>query len=229
MLNFVQFLSNKDILYRGLTLGASLTIPFLIFYVFNNKMENKDENKKETVEENKKETVEENKKETVEENKKETEEQQFIKKCNFDQEIKYEDTPDKYGDLKNCYIIEDTPEGKVIMSNENGIFNYWSDRCVSLYIMDGLSKIFVVRYGCHSLYVKKTSKEIKSKTTDQEEKSKKQIFLKSKKKTVDKLKEIVVGNHYKRMGKIEELFLSNKRKRADEKNISWKDYKNKNN
>jgi len=81
--------------------------------------------------------------------------------------------------LKNCYIIEKTPLGNVIMiyNNERELFEYYSDNTIPYRYLEPIGRKYVITFDCRPIYVdmEEELKEAEQKLKEKEEQEKMKI------------------------------------------------------
>lgn len=95
--------------------------------------------------------------------------------------------------LKNCFIIEKTPLGNVIMiyNNKKTSFEYYSDSTIPYRYLEPIARKYVITYNCRSIYVdmEEELKESEKKLKELEnEKKEKELMEKAELENGNKLK-----------------------------------------
>jgi hypothetical protein len=95
--------------------------------------------------------------------------------------------------LKNCFIIEKTPLGNVIMiyNNKKTSFEYYSDSTIPYRYLEPIARKYVITYKCRSIYVdmEEELKESEKKLKELEnEKKERELMEKAELENGDKLK-----------------------------------------
>lgn len=107
--------------------------------------------------------------------------------------------------LKNCYIMEKTPLGNVIMSynNNNGSFSYHSDNAIPYRYLETVARKFVKTFNCRPIFIimdeelkkseekleiERKKNQIKEEETKKMEKTKSQMVTEKKKSVFAKFK-----------------------------------------
>ena len=94
---------------------------------------------------------------------------------------------DKMNKLENCFIMENTPSGNVILyyNNKCQHFEYYSDNTLPYRYLESVAKKYVITYKCKPLFIDmeeelKTYQEILKKEEERKEEEKKAEELKPK-------------------------------------------------
>ena len=107
--------------------------------------------------------------------------------------------------LKNCYIMEKTPLGNVIMTynNNNGSFSYHSDNAIPYRYLETVARKFVKTFNCRAIFIimdeelkkseekleiERKEKQIKEEETKKMEETKSQMVTEKKKNVFAKFK-----------------------------------------
>ena len=103
-----------------------------------------------------------------------------------------EEVPVDIDNLFNCFVIETTPIGNVLMNynHKKETFDYFSDMSIPYRYLLVVCRKYVKRFNCVSLYVKSEIKELdnnesEKKSLDTEMQKKKNVFAKFKNYNVD--------------------------------------------
>ena len=97
--------------------------------------------------------------------------------------------------LKNCYVMEYTPVGNVVMfyNEEKEAFEYYSDHSVPYRFLDVVARKYVKTYNCKPLYVDMEEELRIQKKKKEEEEEKKKIEEEQKKKEKEEKMQTVVN------------------------------------
>lgn len=159
-----------------------------------------------------------------------------------EEEYKYEELYllDDYQDLikedvsnlKNTYLIENTPEGQVTMcyDNDEEGFLYWSSKIISFKYLETVARRYVIQNKCVNIYqgYEYINDEIESETESEDDKEKveekESVFMKKKNTNeTNRVAKIFIRNKFKYKGKMSEMsILKNEVKK---KEFSFSDYK----
>ena len=103
-----------------------------------------------------------------------------------------EEVPVDIDNLFNCFVIETTPIGNVLMNynHKKETFDYFSDMSIPYRYLLVVCRKYVKQFNCVSLYVKSEIKELENnesekKSLDTEMQKKKNVFAKFKNYNVD--------------------------------------------
>lgn len=103
-----------------------------------------------------------------------------------------EEVPVDIDNLLNCFVIETTPIGNVLMNynHKKETFDYFSDMSIPYRYLLVVCRKYVKQFNCVSLYVKSEIKELannesEKKSLDTEMQKKKNVFAKFKNYNVD--------------------------------------------
>lgn len=103
-----------------------------------------------------------------------------------------EEVPVDIDNLLNCFVIETTPIGNVLMNynHKKETFDYFSDMSIPYRYLLVVCRKYVKQFNCVSLYVKSEIKELENnesekKSLDTEMQKKKNVFAKFKNYNVD--------------------------------------------
>ena len=103
-----------------------------------------------------------------------------------------EEVPVDIDNLLNCFVIETTPIGNVLMNynHKKETFDYFSDMSIPYRFLLVVCRKYVKHFNCVSLYVKSEIKELannesEKKSLDTEMQKKKNVFAKFKNYNVD--------------------------------------------
>ena len=146
----------------------------------------------------------------------------FIKKNNFYlSRIKNEnqDISNKpQVNLLNTYLMEFTPLGIVIMSYENDVFSYYSNKQIPYRLLESICAKFVVIYQVQHLYT-----QMNCKTTEIKKKNLPKGFAKLKPDNQLKSKIDKSMNNFKYNGQVKD-FCFIKKNTLEKENISYSDF-----
>lgn len=102
-----------------------------------------------------------------------------------------EEVPVDTDNLLNCFVIETTPIGNVLMNynSKKETFDYFSDMSIPYRYLLVVCRKYVMQFNCVSLYVKSEIKELVNNESDKKKNSvdpvKKNVFAKFKNYNVD--------------------------------------------
>lgn len=102
-----------------------------------------------------------------------------------------EEVPVDTDNLLNCFVIETTPIGNVLMNynSKKETFDYFSDMSIPYRYLLVVCRKYVMQFNCVSLYVKSEIKELTNNESDKKKNSvdpiKKNVFAKFKNYNVD--------------------------------------------
>lgn len=130
-----------------------------------------------------------------------TEGQNIIMKKAIDQALEYT-INQRLDKLKNCYVMESTPLGNVLMiyDAERGTFRYYSDNTIPYRYLEPVGRKYVKLYNCRPIFIdmeeelniaeERWEKEKRNKEQKEEEEKRKAEELKEQNKVVEQKKSV---------------------------------------